>query len=47
MWQMSRTPPHIQRHAPLLGEHNREVFCGLLGMEEAEVSRLEEEQVIW
>ena len=47
MWQLSRTPPRIQRHAPLLGEHNREVFCGLLGMDEAEVSRLEEEQVIW
>ncbi len=47
MWLLSRTPPQIQRHAPLLGEHNREVFCGLLGIDEAEVSRLEEEQVIW
>ena len=47
MWQLSRTPPRIQRHAPLMGEHNREVFCGLLGMDDAEVSRLEEEQVIW
>ena len=47
MWQLSRMPPRIQRHAPLLGEHNREVFCGLLGMDDAEVSRLEEAQVIW
>ena len=47
MWQLSITPPRIQRHAPLLGEHNREVFCGLLGLADAEVSRLEEEQVIW
>ena len=47
MWQLSRTPPRIQRHAPLLGEHNREVFCGLLGLAEDEVSRLEDDQVIW
>ncbi len=47
MWQMSSTPPRIRRHAPLLGEHNREVFCGLLGLDEADLSRLEEEQVIW
>ena len=47
MWQLSRTPPRIQRHAPLLGEHNREVFCGLLGMDDAELLRLEEKQVIW
>ena len=47
MWQLSRTPPRIRRHAPLLGEHNNEVFCGLLGLQEGEVSRLQEEQVIW
>ncbi len=47
MWQLSKTPPRIRRHAPLLGEHNREIFCGLLGMDDAEVSRLEEEKVIW
>ncbi len=47
MWQLSRTPPRIRRHAPLLGEHNRDVFCGLLGLDEAELSRLEDEQVIW
>ncbi len=47
MWGLSRTPPRIQRHAPLLGEHNNEIFCGLLGLAEAEFLRLEEEQVIW
>ena len=47
MWQLSATPPRIQRHAPLLGEHNREVFCGLLGLDQEKVSRMEEEQIIW
>jgi benzylsuccinate CoA-transferase BbsF subunit len=47
MWQLGRTPPRIRRHAPLLGEHNGEVFGGLLGMAEQEIRRLEEEQVIW
>ena len=47
MWQLSRTPPRIRRHAPLLGEHNREVFRGLLGLEEDEIERLEAAQVIW
>ena len=47
MWQLSRNPPRIQRHAPLLGEHNREVFCGLLGMDEEAIARLEAMQVLW
>ena len=47
MWQLSQTPPRIRRHAPLLGEHNGEVFGGLLGMDDEELARLEREQVIW
>ena len=34
------------RPAPKLGEHNREVLQGLLGMSDAEIAELEEKQVI-
>jgi benzylsuccinate CoA-transferase BbsF subunit len=47
MWNLSRTPSTIRRHAPLMGEHNQQVFCGILGMSEQEVKSLEEAQVIY
>lgn len=47
MWKLSRTPPAIQRHAPLMGEHNHQVFGGILGLPDAEIQRLEEAQVLW
>ena len=47
MWNLNRTPPSIRRHAPLMGEHNRQIFGGLLGMDDEEISRLEEDQVLW
>ncbi|MFM8412204.1 MAG: CoA transferase [Alphaproteobacteria bacterium] len=36
----------IRRPAPLLGEHNREILCGLLGVSEAELAELEADQVV-
>ena len=47
MWNLEQTPPSIRRHAPLLGEHNQQVFGGLLGMEKEDLARLEEDQVLW
>ena len=47
MWNLSKTPSRIRRHAPLLGEHNRQVFCDIMGMPETEVEKLEDSQVIW
>jgi benzylsuccinate CoA-transferase BbsF subunit len=46
-WKLSETPASIRRHAPLLGEHNHEIFERRLGMSQEEIARLEEEQVIY
>ncbi len=45
-WTMSRTPPGVERPAPLLGEHNDQVFGRLLGLAPEEIRRLAEEDVI-
>jgi crotonobetainyl-CoA:carnitine CoA-transferase CaiB-like acyl-CoA transferase len=44
--RFSRTPGAIQRGAPRLGEHNDEVYRGLLGLGAEEVDRLRREGVI-
>ena len=46
-WKLSRTPPAIRSHAPLLGQHNRQVFGGILGLSDQEIGRLEESHGIW
>ena len=46
-WRFSETPAQINRHAPLLGEHNEYVFGELLGMSTVEIKRLEKEEVIY
>lgn len=45
-WRMSRTPVGVRRHAPLLGEHNQEVFGRLLGLSLEEIHQLAQEEVI-
>ena len=45
-WHFSDMAPVIDRSGPTLGQHNREVFCGILGMSEAEVAELTEQGVI-
>ena len=47
MWGLSKTPSAVRRHAPLMGEHNREVLCGTLGLSEAELAELEEGRVVY
>lgn len=43
---LSKTPWHIERPAPLLGEHNEEVFCGQLGYTKQELVRMRAEGAI-
>ena len=39
-WRLVEAQPRPRRHAPLFGEHNREILCGLLGHPEAELAGL-------
>jgi crotonobetainyl-CoA:carnitine CoA-transferase CaiB-like acyl-CoA transferase len=45
-WRLEEAHPRLRRHAPLFGEHNREILCGLLGHAEAELAELEAAGVI-
>jgi crotonobetainyl-CoA:carnitine CoA-transferase CaiB-like acyl-CoA transferase len=44
--RMSRTKAVFRRPAPLLGEHNREILHGLIGLTDEEIAELEREGVI-
>ena len=46
-WRFSETPARIDGWTPDLGQHNMEVFSGLLGLTPEEVRDLEESRVIW
>ena len=40
-YKMSATPPRVGRPAPLLGQHNQEVYCTSLGYSSEEFERLQ------
>ncbi len=45
-WRMQKTPLPYRHHSNQLGEHNRAVLCGILGLSDEEFRHLEEMQVI-
>ena len=47
MWGLSKSPSAVRRHAPLMGEHNRQVLGGMLGLSDEELAELEQRQVVY
>ena len=45
-WRMVEANPHLRRHAPLFGEHNEEILCGLLGLKSDDLRQLESQGII-
>jgi crotonobetainyl-CoA:carnitine CoA-transferase CaiB-like acyl-CoA transferase len=45
-FRLSATPGKIERAAPLLGEHNEEVYCGLLGYSRQDLVRMRQAGII-
>lgn len=43
---LTETPVQLRSAAPLLGQHNEEVFCGRLGYSRQELSQLRQMGVI-
>ena len=45
-YTLSETPWRIQRRAPLLGEHNEEIYCGRLGLDKQDLIRLAQAGIV-
>jgi crotonobetainyl-CoA:carnitine CoA-transferase CaiB-like acyl-CoA transferase len=44
--KFSEAPCQVWRRAPLIGEHNEEIYCGELGLQKEQLAELKEEGVI-
>ena len=45
-FKMSETPWQAGQHAPMLGQHNEEVYCNLLGYTKEDLIKLRERDII-
>ena len=45
-WRIAKTPLPITRSAPTLGQHNKEVLGGILGLSDDALASLEEDGII-
>jgi CoA:oxalate CoA-transferase len=45
-YKFSKTPAKLARAAPLLGQHNEAIYCGLLGYRKQELVKLKESGII-
>jgi crotonobetainyl-CoA:carnitine CoA-transferase CaiB-like acyl-CoA transferase len=46
VYKMSKTPGDRKKRVPDVGEHNKEIYCGLLGINADDMRKLKEESVI-
>jgi len=46
VYKMSKTPGDRKKRVPAAGEHNEEIYCGLLGIDAQEMKKLKEESII-
>ena len=44
--KLSLTPGSISSRAPKIGEHNKEIYCGLLGLSQKELNKLKEKEIV-
>jgi len=45
-YKMSETPPHVSRPAPLLGEHNEEIYTGVLEYSDEEYNHFRQTGIV-
>ncbi len=45
-FKMTRTPPAVERRAPRPGEHNSEIYCGLLGYSEHQLAEFKKKGAV-